>query len=577
MTSPDSSILSMLHARASLRPDDIAYTFTDYDGAPDGVRNTLTWSQLARRTVNVAREIRLHGATGDRALILAPQGLDYVLAFLGAMQAGLVAVPLPLPHPGSGLDRVGAVFADTEPAVVLTTSAVADTVGDFVAASRLDTVPKIVEIDALHLDAAEGEPLHLDELPNIAYLQYSSGSTRVPTGVMISHRNLTANFDQLMRGFFADNPLPLDATLVSWLPFYHDMGLVLGVCAPILCGRPAQLTSPVAFLEKPSRWMRALAENPHAWSSAPNFAFDLAARRTTDQDLAGLDLGGVLGIISGAERVDPNTLHRFVDRFAHFNFRDHMMRPAYGLAEATVYVATGTWDEANPAEHFDADELGAGRVLPCAAPRRSTAAHVTSLVRYRVPQSPSVRIVDTDTGRECPPGRVGEIWVHGDNVAQGYWRRPPGEHPTFGAAVVDPSPGTPTEPWLRTGDLGFVHDDGLFIVGRIKDLLIIRGRNHYPEDIETTVAEVTRGRVAAISVPVGGTEDLVVIVEVKESADREAVARDVTAAVAGAHGLSVADLVLVPAGSLPTTTSGKIQRSACAQQYRQQQFTRMDT
>ena len=569
----------MLHGRASLRPDDLAYRFTSYEKDPAGVAESLTWSQLSRRTMNMARELSRHGSVGDRAVILAPQGLDYILAFLGAMQAGLVAVPLPLPHRGSSYDRVGAVFVDTTPAVVLTTSGAADDVSDYVEQSRMDA-PKIVEIDLLNLDA-EGEPsLQPTDLPSIAYLQYSSGSTRLPTGVMLSHRNLTVNFEQLMRAFFADSgtKVPTDTTIVSWLPFYHDMGLVLGVCAPILSGHHAELSSPVAFLERPARWVRALAENSHAWSSAPNFAFDLAARKTSDSDLAGLDLGGVLGIISGAERVESATLQRFVDRFAHFNFRDHMMRPSYGLAEATVFVASGIWSESSAAVHFDVGELGAGRVQPCAAGKG------TALVKYKVPQSPTVRIVDGETYRECPPELIGEIWVHGENVADGYWRKPPDEQRCFGATLVDPSAGTPEGPWLKTGDLGFIYEGELFIVGRIKDLLIIRGRNHYPEDIEATVQEITRGRVAAISVPVNSTEKLVTVIELKRRTDRSEdkmrwlseVKSDVTSAISNAHGLNVGDLVLVSPGSIPTTTSGKIRRAACIEQYRQDQFIRLD-
>ncbi|MBV8180146.1 MAG: AMP-binding protein, partial [Mycobacterium sp.] len=511
---PQSSILSMLHGRASLRPNDVAFTFTDYENDWAGVPESLTWTQLSRRTMNVAREILLHGSVGDRAVILAPQGLDYILAFLGAMQAGLVAVPLPLPHRGSSYERVGAVFADTSPSVVLTTSAAAEDVGDHIDQSRMDTAPKIVEIDSLNLDVDGGTSLPTTgDLPSIAYLQYSSGSTRLPTGVMLSHRNLTVNFEQLMVSFFANSKAPSDITIVSWLPFYHDMGLVLGVCAPILGGYRGELTSPISFLERPARWVQSLASNPHAWSAAPNFAFDLAARKTTDSDLAGLDLGDVLGIISGAERVEPATLQRFVDRFAHFNFQDHMMRPSYGLAEATVFVAAGAWNELSPAVHFDVGELGAGRVERCAA------GSGTALVKYKVPQSPTLRIVDSETHRECPQDFVGEIWVHGDNVADGYWRKTPEEQRCFGATLVDPSPGTPDGPWLRTGDLGFIYEGELFIVGRIKDLLIIRGRNHYPEDIEATVQEITRGRVAAISVAVNSTEQLVTIIELKKRSD----------------------------------------------------------
>ncbi len=297
-----------------------------------------------------------------------------------------------------------------------------------------------------------------------------------------------------------------------------------------------------------------------------------------------LDLGGVLGIISGAERVESATLRRFVDRFAHFNFRDHMMRPSYGLAEATVFVATGTWSESSPAAHFDAEELSEGRVRRCAAGTGMAAGKATALVKYQVPQSPTLRIVDSDTQRECPQGLIGEIWVHGDNVAAGYWRKPPEEQLCFGATLVEPSPGTPEGPWLRTGDLGFISEDELFIVGRIKDLLIIRGRNHYPEDIEATVQEITRGRVAAISVPLDSTEQLVTIIELRkkrgsaENAMRwlSEVKSNVTSAISNAHGLNIGDLVLVPAGSIPTTTSGKIRRAACIEHYRGGQFARLD-
>jgi fatty acid CoA ligase FadD21 len=512
-----STILSMLHGRASLRPNDVAFTFTDYEKDYAGVPESLTWSQLSRQVMTVAREIRAHGSVGDRAVILAPQGLDYIRAFLGAMQAGFIAVPLPLPHRGSSYDRVGAVFADTAPSVVLTTSSTAEDVGDYVDQSRMDTAPKIVAIDSLSLDAQGGTSLAQADVPNIAYLQYSSGSTRVPTGVMMSHRNVTVNFEQLMASFFTNSKLPSDTTIVSWLPFYHDMGLVL--------------------------------------------------------------LGSVVGIISGAERVEPTTLHRFVDRFSHFKFKDHMMRPSYGLAEATVFVTAGTWSESESAAHFDVGELGVGRVEPCAPGAGS------ELVSYAIPRSPLLRIVDTETLRECPPDLIGEIWVHGENVAEGYWHKPPEEQACFGATLADPSPGTPDGPWLRTGDLGFIYKDELYIVGRIKDLLIIRGRNHYPEDIEATVQQIAQGRVAAISVPVDSTEQLVTVIEVKKKRGEanedlrhrlSGVKSDVTSAISNAHGLNVGDVVMVPAGSIPITTSGKIRRAACVQQYRGDQFARLD-
>lgn len=568
----------MLHGRASLRPDEVAFTFTDYTDNPLGAVERVTWSQLSRRTRNAAAELRRHARVGDRAVILAPQGMAYIIAFLGSMQAGLIAVPLPLPHRGSSHDRVSTVFEDTEPAVVLTTAAVASDVGEFLGRACLSAVPKLIEMESMDLDGPEPESLPGSGFPGTAYLQYSSGSTRQPTGVMVSHQNLQANFEQLMHAMFAAEQIPTNgATIVSWLPFYHDMGLVLGVCAPILGGYPADLSSPVAFLEKPARWMRALASNPKPFSAAPNFAFDLAARKTRDSDLAGLDLGGVLGIINGAERVDPATLDRFADRFSHFNFADRMLRPSYGLAEATVFVASGVWSESTGAIRFDPDELSAGRA------KRATGPSGVALVRYRPPIAPLVRIVDADTRRGCPSEVVGEIWVHGGNVTAGYWGRPEGEQAGFHATLADPSPGTPAGPWLRTGDLGFLSGGELFIVGRIKDLLIIRGRNHYPEDIEATVQQVSGGRVAAFAVADGGTEKLVTVIEVKERGDTpDAVARwlrgirdDVAAAVSNAHGLSAGDVVLVAPGSIPTTTSGKIRRVACAEEYRNERLIRL--
>lgn len=570
----------MLHGRASLRPNDIAFTFTEFADNPAGVSESLTWSQLSRRTLNVARELSLHASVGDRAVILAPQSLDYILAFLGSMQAGLIAVPLPMPHRGSSLDRVSAVFDDTSPTLVLTTSAVTEDVAQYLDGAHLHIVPKLVEIDAMNLDVDTGPSIETAHPPDIAYLQYSSGSTRIPTGVTLSHRNLQVNFEQLMSSLFARSgvTIPSDLTIVSWLPFYHDMGLVLGVCAPILGGYHADLSSPVSFLERPARWVQALAQSAHTFSAAPNFAFDLAARKTADSDLAGLDLGGVLGIINGAERVEQATLERFADRFAHFNFRDHMLRPSYGMAEATVFVTSGKWSASSDAVRFDTDELSTGRA------RRIRGRTGSALVSYTLPQSPVLRIVDADTHRECPPDVIGEIWVHGDNVAAGYWGRPPDEQRCFGATLIDPTPGTTAGPWLRTGDLGFVSESELFIVGRIKDLLIIRGRNHYPEDIEATVQEITRGRVAAISVQLESTEKLVTVVELKKRGDSDAAAMhwlseiksDVTSAISNIHGLNVEDLVLVSPGSIPITTSGKIQRAACVERYWQDQFTRLD-
>lgn len=572
---PEVTILSVLRERAELAPNELAFTFTDYDREWDGVTESLTWSQLYRRTLNMAHEVSRHGFPGDRALIVAPQGLPYIVAFLGAMQAGLIAVPLSLPVPGSHDERVGAVVTDTSPTVVLTTAAVFDMAAQYVDDGA--AVIAVIAVDTLDLDTDQPVNRDIPDGPDIAYLQYTSGSTRLPAGVMISHRNLSANFDQLMADYLVNygGSLPPQARLVSWLPFYHDMGLMLGIAAPILDGCGADLMSPLAFLARPARWVQAMSRHPYAFSAAPNFAFDLTARRTTDAEMAGLDLSGVIGVINGAERIHPATLVRFNERFHPVGFRPQMVLPSYGLAEATVYVASGSGGRAPEVVEFDHDQLTRGTAVrsPGGAP----------LLRYGVPVSPVVQIVDADTGRPCPDGTVGEIWTHGENVSAGYWQKPEQTGSAFGATLLDPPAGMPETDWLRTGDQGFISAGELFIVGRIKDMLIVRGRNHYSEDIEATVQQITRGRVAAIAVPDEQTEQLVTIVELAKRPGAGAhsdmltgVKNDVIAAISRAHGLQVADIVLVEPGAIPTTTSGKIRRAECVEQHRRGRFERLD-
>jgi fatty acid CoA ligase FadD28 len=575
-----SSIPTVLRERASLQPHDEAFTFIDYEHDSKGVPETLTWSQLYRRASNVARELRLCGKPGDRAVILAPQGLDYIAAFLGSLQAGVIAVPLSVPHAGAHDERVNSVMRDTSPSVILTTSAVSADVAEYATSQHGEPAPKIIELDLLHLDAKNTTRDPRVTRPDIAYLQYTSGSTREPAGVMVTYRNLSANFEQMYADYFADcgKVAPPDTTVVSWLPFYHDMGLLLGVCVPILGGLRTVLMSPTAFLERPTRWIKLLAKHSHAMTAAPNFAFELAVRRTTDDDMAGLDLGNVLGLLSGSERVHTATLRRFTDRFSRFGFRAKAIRPSYGLAEATVYVASRSPGDPPEVVHFESEKLSAGHAKRC------TNASGTPLVSYGTPESTTVRIVDPETMTECPAGKTGEIWVHGENVAMGYWHKPQETERTFGGKLVAPSVGTPEESWLRTGDLGFVSDGELFIMGRIKDVLIVYGRNHYPEDIEATIQEITGGRCAAISTSDTRTEKLVAVIELKKRGDSEeevmkrfdAIKGEVTSAISTTHGLTASDLVLVAPGSIPITTSGKIRRSTCVEQYRDGQFTRID-
>ncbi len=575
----ESSIPAVLAERALRQPDDIAYTFIDYEVDAAGFAESLTWSQLARRARIVAYELLLCASAGDRAAIVAPQGLDYIVGFFGAMQAGLIAVPLSVPQFGGHDERVSGALRDCSPAVILTTSAVVADVMPYAGVQPGGSAPRVIEIDALDLDSPRMLDASVGPYPSTAYLQYTSGSTRQPAGVLVSHRNVIANLEQVFSDYNG-GVVPQDSTCVSWLPFYHDMGLTLGVFAALLAegGRPSVVMSPVSFLHKPARWVQLLATNSCSWSAAPNFAYELAARRTSDDDMAGLDLGDVLVLISGSERIHVATIRRFSERFSQFNLPDTAVRPSYGLAEATLYVMSAPAGHSPATVRFDYEKLAAGYAKRCDGEGG------TELVNYGPPRASTVRIVDHETRMENPAGKVGEIWVHGDNVASGYWRNPELSERTFGAKLVDPSPGTPQEQWLRTGDLGVMSQGELFIVGRIKDMLIVDGRNHYPDDIEATIQEITGGRVAAISIPDERTERLVAIAEVKKrgGSDEEArqrlqtVKREVASAIKKSHSVRVADLVLVAPGSIPITTSGKVRRSDCAERYRQDEFSRLD-
>jgi acyl-CoA synthetase (AMP-forming)/AMP-acid ligase II len=578
--STESSLPALLQKVAGQLPNRAAYRFIDYEANPGGFVEVLTWSQVHRRAVAVADELNLCGSTGDRVAIVAPQSLHYVVAFLGALQAGLIAVPLPAPQFGMHDERITSALRDCSPAVILTTLSIIDDVSKYArqaCATPHHRPPVVVAVDSLDLDSMRDFDATRYSYSKTAYLQYTSGSTREPAGVVVSHRNVIANCEQLMSDYFEDSQ-KVPTTSVSWLPFYHDMGLLQGVILPMFNQDTAVLMSPVSFLQRPARWMQLLGKYRGAVSSAPNFGFELAARNTSDDDMAGLDLGDVRAIISGGERPNPATLKRFTDRFARFHLDATVIRPSYGLAEATLYVATARPGQVPTTALFDYDSLSAGNAKRCDS--RGGAL----LISYGAPRASRLRIVDPVTGLENQPGAVGEVWVCGDNVAMGYWHKARQTERTFGGKLADPLPGTPEGWWLRTGDLGVIFDGELFITGRIKDLLVFDGSNHYPDDIEATIHEITGGRVVAISVPGDHTERLVAITELnkrghtrEEAMDKlRAVKREVASAISKSHGLSVADLVPVPPGNIPITTSGKVRRSACVEHYLHQEFTRLD-
>jgi long-chain fatty acid adenylase/transferase FadD26 len=580
MAATEASIPAVLGDRTRQQPDTPAYTFIDYELDPEGYSQTLTWSQLYQRVQVVAGEIASCTSPGDRVAILAPQGLEYIVGFYAAMEASCIAVPLPVPQFGAHDERASAALQDSTPTALLTTSAV---VAEVVSCARAlpGTPPAVIEIDALDLDAQPTFQPASRTQTKTAVLQYTSGSTRSPAAAVVTHKNILANVDQIIADYFQDDEPapPPDLTMVSWLPAYHDMGLLVGVTGALRIAFHSVLMSPMAFLQRPARWMQQLAVNPCPFTAVPNFAFELAARRTTDADMAGLDLAHVHTALSGSERVHAATIRRFLDRFAKFNFPAAALKPSYGLAEAMVYVASSGPGRPPTIANFDYEKLSAGHAEACDNERG------VELVSVGTPRASTIRIVDPETRVENPAGMVGEIWLHGDNIANGYWRKPQQSQQTFGGQLLDPSSGTPLGPWLRTGDLGVISEGELFIIGRIKDLLIVDGRNHYPDDIEATTQEISGGRVAAISIPDDRTERLVVIAEMKNRGSSEeemqqrlrTVRQQVTSAISKSHGLRVADLVLVPPGSIPITTSGKIRRSSCVEVYRHDEFSRLDS
>lgn len=564
----NTTIPELIERRAQEQPDDTAYTFWDYESDPAGVAESITWSELRDRVDVVAEQLGKLGAPGERAVVLAPQGLDYIVGFLGAIRAGFIAVPLSVPQPGQHDERVAGAMTDSTPVAVLTTSAVVDEVRNYTQAQSSHRAAKVIEIDALDFFSPAKPPV-LQDVPKVAYLQYTSGSTRRPAGVSITHDNVIANLDQAFPDYLEafDFP-PREMTVVSWAPFYHDMGMVVGIFIPLYSGCPAVLMSPVSFLQKPVRWLQHIAANPNAYTAGPNFAYEVVMARTSDEDMAGLDLSRTAVMINGAERVRGSTVRRFNERFAKWGLPDYALRTTWGMAEATVYVASSPGGRPPAVMRFDTEKLSAGHTEP-------TESGGSELVSHGPPRACDFRIVDPDTFVEKPAGQVGEVWVHGPQVAAGYWRNPELTEQVFNGRLAQ---GEPAGPWLRSGDYAVIFDGQLYIIGRMKDLLIVDGRNHYPDDIEATVAKITGGRVAAISVADGPDEQLVVVAETKTK-DADAL-RDlkpqVTAAVSKAHGVRVGDLVLVGGSSIPVTTSGKVRRSASRERYRSGEFRRLD-
>ncbi|MDN0196800.1 fatty acyl-AMP ligase [Streptomyces sp. S.PNR 29] len=558
---------------AAARPGETAFTFVDYSTDMGGVTRTLTWTQLESRVRQAAAGLRHAGAVGERVAVVAPQGLDYIVAFLAAACAGCVAVPLFPPSLPGHDDKLVAVLQDAAPMLAVTTEEQQASFTEFCATRGLSCGPRVITERQLREMAEKPDeparPWH-PRPQDVAYLQYTSGSTRTPSGVEITHANVCANARQALEAY--DIRTGRNCT-VGWLPLYHDMGLVLAVAMPVVGQVPSVLMDPLAFIQQPARWLRLLTRHPGALTAAPNFAYDYCVRRVQGEERAELSLGSVTAMVNGSEPVGARTLERFQAAFAPVGMVRTIMRPSYGLAEATVFVCASPAGEEPTVTSFDRDALGLG-VARVVEPDDGGA--VAELVACGRPAGQEIAVVDPLTGRLLEDGRVGEIWLRGPNIGRGYWGRPEQSEATFRATLHGDDPGDPAHHWLRTGDLGAWHDKQLYVTGRLKDLVIIDGVNHYPHDIEATVQDahpaIRAHHIAAFSVDADGEERLVVVAEHHRDVTDpgglvEEVKRAVCAAVATGHGVSVHDFVLAPPGTVPHTTSGKVARSACRARY----------
>jgi fatty acid CoA ligase FadD32 len=582
---------------AKVRGDKLAYRFLDFSTERDGIERDILWSEFSARNRAVGARLQQVTQPGDRIAILCPQNLDYLISFFGALYSGRIAVPLFDPAEPGHVGRLHAVLDDCSPSTILTTTDSAEGVRKFIRARSAKERPRVIAVDAVPTEVAATWQEPAADENTIAYLQYTSGSTRTPTGVQISHLNLPTNVLQTLvalEGMEGDRGC-------MWLPFFHDMGLITALCAPVL-GQSFTFMTPAAFVRRPGRWIRELARKPGetggVFSAAPNFAFEHAALRGLPRDdEPPLDLSNVKGILNGSEPVSPASMRKFFEAFAPYGLQETAIKPSYGLAEATLFVSTTPADEKPTVIHVDRDQLNSGYFAEVAADAPNAVAQVSA---GKVGVDEWAVIVDADSASELPDGQIGEIWLHGQNLGMGYWGKEDETAQTFRNILKSRIGQSHAEGaaddglWVRTGDYGTYHEGHLYIAGRIKDLVIIDGRNHYPQDLEYTAQESTKalrvGYVAAFSVPANQlpqvvfddphvglkfdaedtSEQLVIVGERAAGAHKleyQPIADDIRAAIAVGHGVTVRDVLLAQAGTIPRTSSGKIGRRACRAAY----------
>jgi acyl-CoA synthetase (AMP-forming)/AMP-acid ligase II len=558
----DTSI-ELLRYRATTQPHHLGFAFLA-DGETETAR--LTYSELDQQARAIAAQLQARGYSGKRALLLYPfqDTPAFIAAFFGCLYAGVAALPTHVPKPNQFLARLQGFAVDAQATLALTTHSLL-----MLLRSRLAEASELAALDWLATDTVPSTMADSWQEPavggdTLAYLQYTSGSTGMPKGVMITHGNMLHN-SALIHEFFGHTP---SSRGVMWLPLYHDMGLIGGILQPIYGGFPVALLPPGALIQKPIRWLQAISRYRATTSGGPNFAYDAVCHRTTPEQRSGLDLSSWDVAFNGAEPIHARTLQQFIETFAPYGFRREAFYPCYGMAETTSFLSGGVKAEAPIVQWVERAALEQGQVVT-ASPSQPGARVVVGCGQEGGEQK--IIIVDPQCLTECAANQVGEIWASSPSVAKGYWNQLEATAQTFNAYLADTGEG----PFLRTGDLGFMLQGELFITGRLKDLMIIWGRNHYPHNIEQTVAQshpdLRSGAGAAFSVEINDEEQLVVAQEVERGALRTLnaaqVVEGIRRAIAEQHMVEVFAVVLLKPGSIPKTSSGKIQRHACRAQF----------
>jgi acyl-CoA synthetase (AMP-forming)/AMP-acid ligase II/acyl carrier protein len=562
------TLLELLRARAGSQPDKNAYIFL-LDGETE--ETSLTYGELDQRARAIGAELQGSAAKDQLVLLLYPPGLEYIAAFFGCLYAGAVAVPVYPPTSQRSLPRLWSIVKDACPRVALTTTSILSKLEQTSGSSELKTLQWLTTDN---LDISIASQWRSERLlgESLAFIQYTSGSTATPKGVMLTHDNLLQNQRMIQIAFEQTE----QSIILGWLPLYHDMGLIGNVLQSMYCGAPCILMSPLSFLQKPARWLQAISNYHATTSGGPNFAYDLCVRKIGLQDRANLDLRSWTVAFNGAEPIREATIDRFCAAFEPCGFRREAFFPCYGLAEATLFVSGGPKSALPVIASVKRAALEINEVVVAGDADENVTSFVGSGCSWL---DQEIRIVDPVSLHECPPDVIGEIWVSGPHVAQGYWDRPDDSQSTFKAFVANTNRG----PCLRTGDLGFMRNGELFVTGRLKDLIIIRGRNYFPQDIELTAevchASLRAGGGAAFSIDVSGEERLVILQEVDRHHDSDLsdVIGAIRQAVAEEFELQVHAVALLKPGSLPKTSSGKIQRHACRASFLRNEFAALAT